>query len=143
MRTAIVIALLSFGQQSTDAPKMTGQPCTGAELVGTWKLVESGGKPRAPTDRTVLKLLTPTHFFILSADATGTVSYGHGGPYTVSQDTYTESITYGFGPPFEGLLRGMKVPFRCRIEAGSWHTVAEINGQTFDERYMREPADRK
>lgn len=77
--------------------------------------------------------------FVLSADATGLASYGHGGPYTVSAGTYTESITHGFGPPFSQ-LRGMKVSLQCSIEGDVWHSIGEIGGQTFDERWRRVPA---
>jgi hypothetical protein len=142
MKTAVLIALLALGQQSNDASKLTGQPCTGAELVGTWQIVESGGQSRAATEATSHKLVTPTHFVVLSVDAEDSVSYAHGGPYTISGGTYTESIKYGFGAPFEQ-IRGMKISFQCRIEAGRWHIVGQINGQTIDERWMREPADPK
>jgi hypothetical protein len=105
-------------------------------------MVESGGQSPAETDPAEHKHVTPTHFVVLSVDAKGAMSYALGGPYTISGGTYTESIKYGFGAPFEQ-LRGMKVPFQCRIEAGRWHIVGQINGQSIDERWMREPADPK
>lgn len=133
-----VTLLLAVLAQSSNPPqtKPTEQPCTRPTLAGTWELVKRADEATAST---VLKHVTPTHFFVLSADATGAASYGHGGPYTVSGGTYTESITHGFGSPFSQ-LRGMKVSFQCKIEGDVWHSVGEIGGQTFDERWRRLPA---
>jgi hypothetical protein len=140
MNSFVVTLLLAFFAQSNPSQtKPTEQPCTGPTLVGTWELVKVAGEATAAGGSTALKHVTPTHFFVLSADATGLASYGHGGPYTVSGSTYTESITHGFGPPFDQ-LRGMKVSLQCSIEGDVWHSTGEIGGQTFDERWRRVPA---
>jgi hypothetical protein len=137
MNPVVVMLLLALLEQPGVAQKESAQkPCSGPELVGTWQLVESGGSPVPAGESTSLKHVTPTHFFVLSADEKGVASYGHGGPYTVSAGTYTESIAHGFGEPFTQ-LRGMKVSFKCSIEAEAWHNVGEIAGQTFDERWKR------
>jgi hypothetical protein len=133
----LVLAVLAQSNPSQTKPKE--QPCTDTTLVGTWDLLKSAGEATPAGGSTVLKHVTPTHFFVLSADATGLASYGHGGPYTVSGSTYTESITHGFGSPFSQ-LRGMKVSLQCSIEGEVWHSIGEIGGQTFDERWRRLPA---
>lgn len=133
---AVTLLLAVLAPSNPSQTKPTEQPCTGPTLVGTWELVR---RPDEPTASTVLKHVTPTHFFVLSAGATGDASYGHGGPYTVAGGTYTESIAHGFGSPFSQ-LRGTKVSFQCKIEGDVWHSVGEIGGQTFDERWRRLPA---
>lgn len=133
----LLLAVLAQSNPSQTKPKE--QPCTGPTLVGTWELLKSAGEATPAGGATVFKHVTPTHFFVLSADATGLASYGHGGPYTVSGSTYTETITHGFGSPFSQ-LRGTKVSLQCRIDGEVWHSVGEIGGQTFDERWRRLPA---
>ena len=140
MNSFVVILLLAvLAQSNASQKKPTEQPCTGPTLVGSWELVRSAGEAAPAGVSTVLKHVTPTHFFVLSADATGLASYGHGGPYTISGGTYTESITHGFGSPFSQ-LSGMKLSFQCSIEGDMWRSTGEINGRTFDERWRRLPA---
>ena len=139
MKTFLVMILLvAVAQSSEPLQKPSPQPCAATTLVGTWQLAKSGGEATAGSGSTVLKHVTPTHFFVLSADASGSASYGHGGPYTLSGDTYTESITHGFGAPFTQ-LRGTSVALRCSIEGDQWHTVGQIGDQTFDEYWNRVP----
>jgi hypothetical protein len=133
------LLLAALAQSNPPQTKPKEQPCTGSTLVGTWELLKSAGEATPAAGSTVLKHVTPTHFFVLSADATGLASYGHGGPYTVSGSTYTESIAHGFGAPFSE-LRGTKVSFQCSIEGEVWHSIGNIGGQTFDERWRRLPA---
>ena len=140
MNPFVVTLLLAFFAQSNPSQaKPTEQPCTRPTLVGTWEVVRVAGEATPAGGSTALKHVTPTHFFVLSVDATGLASYGHGGPYTVSASTYTKSITHGFGPPFSQ-LRGMKVSLQCSMEGDVWHIIGEIGGQTFDERWRRVPA---
>jgi hypothetical protein len=138
MKSLVVIGLLALLQEPSATQKPAGgQPCAGPELVGTWQLVDATGSTSSAGAPTILKHVTPTHFFVLSADATGLASYGHGGPYTLSNGVYTETIANGFGRPFTNILRGTKVRLQCRMDAGVWHTAGEINGQAFDERWRR------
>jgi hypothetical protein len=141
MNSFVVTLLLAvLSQSNASQKKPTEQPCTGPALVGSWQLVKSASEESPAGGSTAIKHVTTTHFFVLSAaDATGLVSYGHGGPYTLSGGTYTESITHGFGSPFSQ-LRGMKISFQCSIEGDVWHSIGEIGGQTFDERWRRLPA---
>ena len=138
MNFFVVALLLAVLGQSNARQKKPEQPCTSAALVGSWQLIRSASQATEAGGSTAIKHVTPTHFFVLSADATGLASYGHGGPYTLSGGTYTESITQGFGSPFSQ-LRGMKISFQCSMEGDEWHSVGEIGGQTFDERWRRLP----
>lgn len=136
---AIVVPILLAVLAQSSAPqqgKPTGRTCTGPALIGTWQLAKSAGEPAPASGSTPLKHVTPTHFFVVAPDSTGLASYGHGGPYTLSGSTYTESITHGFGAPFSQ-LRGTSVSFQCSIEGDVWHSVGEIGGQTFDEHWRR------
>jgi hypothetical protein len=140
MRTFVLTIMLAFvGHSTTPQQKPTEQPCTASALVGTWQLVKSDSEATAAEGSTALKHVTQTHFFVLSVDATGLASYGHGGAYTLAGGTYTESVTHGFGAPFQ-LLRGMNISFKCSIDKEVWHVVGEINGQIFDEHWKRVPA---
>jgi hypothetical protein len=133
---AILVAVLAQSS-ALQQTKATEQPCTPASLVGTWQLLQSGGEAKAGGGST-LKHVTPTHFFVVAADAAGLASYGHGGPYTLNESTYTESITHGFGQPFDQ-IRGMSVSFKCSMDADVWHSVGELGGMAFDERWKRVP----
>ena len=130
MTAAALMVLLAVAQQApagTAEKAVPGPPCSGPALVGTWRIIESDGKPLAADGRTVYKHVTPTHYFVLNVDASGLASYGHGGPYTASADTYTESITQGVGSSFEA-LRGLKGQFQCRISGDRWHIVGSVPG---------------
>jgi hypothetical protein len=144
MKTLLLPIVLAVLLQSKGSEqKTTEQSCTEPALVGTWQLVKSGDEARSGDAPTALKHVTPTHFFVLSVDATGLASYGHGGPYTLSAGIYTESIVHGFGAPFSQ-IRGTKVSFKCGIDKDVWHITGEIGGQTFDEQWKRvSPAGRK
>jgi hypothetical protein len=136
---AFVVTILLTALAQSSAPqqsKSREQPCTGPMLIGTWQLARTAGDAAAASTPTTLKHVTPTHFFVVATDSTGLASYGHGGPYIVSGNTYTESITHGFGAPF-GQIRGMSVSFQCSIEGDVWHSVGQIGGQTFDEHWRR------
>jgi hypothetical protein len=130
MKAAALIVLFALAQQppaATAEKAVSGQPCSMRALVGTWQIIESDGKPFASDGRTVYKHVTPTHYFVLNVDASGLASYGHGGPYTASADTYAESITQGFGSSFEA-LRGLKGQFRCSVSGDRWHVVGSVPG---------------
>ena len=69
---AILVAVLAQPGASQQT-KVTEQPCTPAALVGTWQLERSGAEVNAASGST-LKHVTPTHFFVVAADATGQAS---------------------------------------------------------------------
>jgi hypothetical protein len=126
--TAAVIVLLAAIQQPSAAQKpLSGNPCSGRDLVGTWQLIESQGQPVKPDGRTAYKHVTPTHFIVLNVDSTGLAEYAHGGPYTLSAGTYVEHIRQGVGPTFRA-LRGLKGEFQCSTEGDRWHHVGKVTG---------------
>jgi len=149
MKNALLVGLVMFALQSPGAPKansaearkLPGEPCRNvAQLVGTWRLVDSNGeKP----DSTVLKHITPTHFAVFSADPTGLVTYSHSGPITLSGGNYIESVKYGSGEPFERVLRGKTFTFKCTIADGRWYTAGEIAGEKGEETWVKELAGKK
>ena len=101
MLNGILVALLTVLQPSTPVqPELQGQPCTAQALVGTWQY---GGKITSPGVTSVLKHVTPTHFFVVRIGPNDVVHSAHGGPYTLADDTYSETITHGFGGVFEML----------------------------------------
>ena len=126
--TAIIVLLTLIQDQPSAGQKpLSGQPCSGGELVGTWQLIEAQGQPFESEGRTAYKHVTPTHFIVLNVDSTGLAAYAHGGPYTVSAGTYVESIRQGVGPTFAA-LRGLKGQFQCRTEGDRWHIVGKVSG---------------
>lgn len=136
MIATVVIVLLVWAQQTDTNPAPPGQPCVGSELVGTWQLAESGGKA-VPPEATFYKHVTPTHFLVLSIGPSGQLTYAHGGPYKVSAGTYTESVTHGFGQPFQ-VVGGKAIEFQCRIDGDRWRTVGGISGVvSIDEMWTR------
>ena len=100
MLNVAVVALLTAFQPSTTPqasapaqPELKGQACTARELVGTWQFV---GTFRATVGVTsVLKHVTPTHFFVVRLTDKDVVESGQGGPYTLAGGTYTESVVLG------------------------------------------------
>jgi hypothetical protein len=128
MTAAAMIVLLALMPQQTSPQKpLSGQPCSGRELVGTWQLIEAQGQAVKSDGGTAYKHVTPTHFIVLNVDSTGLAAYAHGGPYTVSAGTYTELIRQGVGPTFTA-LRGLKGEFQCRTEGDRWHIVGKVSG---------------
>jgi hypothetical protein len=145
--TAAVLMLLAAIQQPSAAQKpLSGNPCSGRELVGTWQLIESQGQPVKSDGRTAYKHVTPTHFFVLNVDSAGLAEYAHGGPYTLSGGTYVESIKQGVGPTFEA-LRGLKGEFQCSMDGDRWHIVGKVAGAAgegnIDETWRRVTGDKQ
>jgi hypothetical protein len=144
---SLLLAVLTFLGQSPSQPSAPVEAgrCSAQALVGTWQLVQGkiGGQetPVGPSHPTEVKLLTPTHFVVLQYDSSkkNTVSYVHGGPYELTGDTYTESIAYGFGEPFDA-LNGQKVQFQCRMENDKWRISGTFSdGTSLDETWVRAP----
>ena len=143
----LLLAVLTFVGQSAARPANTAEAgrCTTQALVGTWQLAQ--GKigdqetPVGPSKPVELKLLTPTHFIVFQHDPAkkNLVSWVHGGPYELAGDTYTESIVYGFGEPFDA-LNGQKVQFQCRMEGDKWRISGKFSdGTPLDETWVRAP----
>src|SRR5215207_9750252 len=130
MTAAAMIVLLALMPQQTSPQKpLSGQPCSGRELVGTWQLIEAQGKAVKSDGGTAYKHVTPTRFIVLNVDSTGLAAYAHGGPYKVSAGTYTEFIRQGVGTHLcrTARLEGrVSVPHRGRPLAhrrqGQWRS---------------------
>jgi len=142
----MIVLLAAIQQPSAASKPLSGKPCSGRELVGTWQLIESQGQPIKSDGRTAYKHVTPTHFIVLNVDSTGRAEYAHGGPYTLSDGIYVESIRQGVGPTFEA-LRGLKGEFQCRMEGDRWHIVGKVTGEAgggnIDETWRRVTEDKQ
>ena len=136
MLNVALVALLTAFQASTPAqPELKGQACTARELVGTWQSTSKPSMPM-PDITSVLKHITPTHFFVVRIGAKDVVTSGHGGPYTLANGTYTETLQHGFGAFFDR-ARGASVPFQCRLNGDILHIVGEYQGTKVDEQWKR------
>jgi hypothetical protein len=144
---SLLLAVLILLGHSTSQPSAAVEAgrCTSQALVGTWQLVQ--GKvgdqetPVGPSKPIETKLLTPTHFVVFQHDPAkkNVVSWVHGGPYELTGDTYTESIAYGFGEPFDA-VNGQKVQFQCRMEGDKWRISGKFaDGTALDETWVRAP----
>ena len=69
-------------------------------LVGTWKMVSSKitvNDSTTTSDDTkgeTMKIITPTHFALLSKSADSALQYAGGGPVTMDNRNYTETIAF-------------------------------------------------
>ena len=78
MVNVALVALLTALQASTPAqPELKGQACTARELVGTWQFSSKPSMPM-PGITTVLKHITPTHFFVVRIGAKDVVTSAQG-----------------------------------------------------------------
>ena len=136
MLNVALVALLTAFQTPTPAePELKGQACTARELVGTWQFTSKPSMPM-PGITTVLKHITPTHFFVVRIGAKDVVTSAHGGPYTLANGIYTETLQHGFGELFEK-ARGASVALQCRLNEDMLHIVGEIQGTKIDEQWRR------
>src|SRR5450432_1864070 len=93
------------------------------QLVGTWKLISGKVTMRDSTypydNKTLdaIKIVTPTHFAVISKNVTND-SMQNAGAGTVKMDdrNYTEEIQYGSTPA----MIGKKAKFTYRIEGDKW-----------------------
>ena len=84
----------------------------------------------------MLKHITPTHYFVVRIGAEDVVQSGHGGTYTITSGTYTETLQHGFGALFDR-ARGASVPFQCRLNGDILNIVGEYQGTKIDEQWKR------
>jgi hypothetical protein len=110
-------------------------------IVGTWKLISgkiTEGDSTSPYDNTTsdaIKIVTPTHFAVLSKNVADD-SLQHAGAGTVQMDdkNYTEEIKYS---SFKDLV-GKTAKFAYRIEGDKWYIKGGIeNMMTFEEVWQR------
>lgn len=141
MFNAALVALLTVLQPPTTPRPSTpthselkGEPCTSSELVGTWQFMATA--PAGVGVTSVLKHVTPTHFFVVRLTDKDVVESAQGGPYTLAGGTYTESVVHGFGARFEA-ARGARNQFQCRLEGDVWHIAGESSGRQINEQWRR------
>ena len=136
MLNVALTTLLAVLQPAAPQPGPAGQPCTAREMVGTWQFT---GKSGAPGVATVLKHITPTHFFVARLAPNDVVVSGLGGTIAVASGTYTETLRHGFGAPVEEMekYRGMSVAFQCRLDGDLLHLVGQLQDRKLDERWRR------
>lgn len=82
-------------------------------VQGTWKLIGSSGNP-LPEGYTNIRLMTPTHFIWTLSDKEGNIISGAGGTYTMSSNTYTETILYTL--PGMKSWKGKKATYKVDFE---------------------------
>jgi hypothetical protein len=100
-------------------------------LIGTWQFMGV-----VPGVTRTLKHVTPTHVFTVRLTDKDVVESGQGGPYTLANGTYTESIVYGFGPRFEA-GRGANNQFQCSLDGDVWHIAGKTFGRPLNEQWKR------
>ena len=135
MLSVAIVTLLAALQASVPAqPALTGQLCTARNVVGTWQF--TGTRPGVTS---ILKHITPTHFFVARIAANDVVLSGTGGTYTVANGAYTEVPKHAFGVPIEEIERNrdVSVVFQCRIDGDVMHTVGQMRERTYDEQWKR------
>ena len=122
--TALFLIGLAVGAgEEKEAPKNP--------LLGTWELVKIkyGAAPDFsdfPKERRRLKLITPTHWSWVEYDTAGPkeAKVGAGGPYTLKDDTYTETIEFATGPMVAYLDK--KHAFKIRMEGDKCYVSGEL-----------------
>ena len=140
--TLVIVAMLAVIAQSTTPAKLPGTSCAAATLVGTWKVVDAkeNGQaiPTGENNAAIYKLLTPTHYMVFQvAPESKAMAWAHGGTYTVSNGTYTESIDYGYGAPFQQ-LKGQSAVLKCTPEGDdTGHVAGTVVGVAIVEKWMR------
>ena len=104
-------------------------------IVGTWKLVS--GK-MTTGDSTVsygtntgesMKIITPTHFAVMSKSTDGTPGHFAGGRVKMDNTNYTETLEYS---SVKDMLNN-NVVFTYKVEGNRCHIVGGTNNYKFDE----------
>lgn len=128
-----VLVLLSSCQ--TMAPAAAGTP-----LDGAWELVSAtfSGPDRAtstvtPPQLRSLKVLNDGRFSFITVRQDGTVARSSAGRYSVSGNTYTETIDLSNSPPDVGTT----FTFEFRIVGDEWHHRGGAGDRRFDEVWRR------
>ena len=103
-------------------------------LVGTWKLV-SGKMTNADSTVTyggtgeAIKIITPTHFSVMSKDATGNTGHFAGGRVKMDASNYTEMLDYSS----EKSMLNNNVVFTYKIEGNKCSVKGGTDAIKFDE----------
>ena len=123
-----LIALFTLGitagtSEEKEAPKNP--------LLGTWELIKikygaATDFTDFPKERRRLKLITDTHWSWVEYDTAGPkeAKVGAGGPYTLKDDTYTETIEFATGPMSAYLDK--KHAFKIKLDGDKCHVSGEL-----------------
>lgn len=134
LRTLLSIALLVTAGHSVESYAQATQPCP---VQGAWVMESQAvnGETQSLGQWRQLKILTDSHFAWVgqmsnpsipqseadSLETYRTQGFG-GGPYEVSDSTYTEHLEYFSDPRYVG----RDVTFSCRVEGDRWHIAGEL-----------------
>jgi hypothetical protein len=140
---AFVALLFATGVQAQEG----SQKMSGSHL-GTWKLVSYKYGPSQPGFRDFpesqqrIKLITETHFTWVQFDAaTMKVGAAAGGTYSLSGNTYTESIDFGLGMD---TYSGAKHAFTIRVEGDKFFLSGSLaDGLMIEEVWERVKGERE
>ena len=119
-RTIVGIVVIAALAIAVDLPAQQESKKSSGSHLGTWQLAsfkygtnESGFTDFSQSQRRI-KLITETHFTWIEFDATSKkVRSTAGGAYSLSGNTYTESIDFGLGMD---TYLGQKHTFTIRVE---------------------------
>jgi hypothetical protein len=104
-------------------------------LVGTWKMVSSKitmNDSTTTSDGTkgeTMKIITPTHFALLSKGADSALQYAGGGRVTMDNRNYTETVSF-FSD--KSMLNKVAV-FTYKIDGNKCHFEGRIDDFKLDE----------
>ena len=120
----LVTAVISYGQKNA--------------MVGTWKLV-SGILTYKDTASSYgdtgesMKIITPTHFAVMSKDADGTLGHVSGGRVKMDATHYTETLDYSSSKD----MLNQSAAFTYTVEGDKCHIKGGTKDYTFDEVWQR------
>lgn len=121
---SLITATFSYAQQNS--------------IVGTWKLVSS--KMTTNDSTTVInnmgetmKIITPTHFALLSRAEDSTLQYAGGGRVSMNATNYTETIEY-FS---DKSMLNQKGTFTYKIEGDKCHFTGNVGAVKVDEVWQK------
>jgi hypothetical protein len=125
LRTLKMLCVLSA------AVSLIGCASTSNPLVGSWRLVSTGGEVVATGGdaKATVKILNDTHFAFGVMTPKNEV-FGGGGRYEYSKGAYTETVEYHSLP----YLIGQRLTFSCELKGDLWHSSGRFNvgGGTID-----------
>ncbi len=127
------------------AGKKTDQANAKTPLDGAWRLVSvkdpAGQMRRLPPGVEMTKLVVGGRY-TWTVVQNGRAVAGAGGSYSVSGDTYTETVTYAVGDRQQPMV-GKSFKFTWKFEGGRWHHKGGLNAgtarQEIDEIWERVP----
>jgi len=132
-----IVAILSIAgaaliQAQDETPKAETEPSKlHDDLIGAWMLAESpigqvtGGR--------FLKFFGRKHWATSQFDKDGSVTYHHGGTYTLDGDEYMETVEFATGQTAQ--LVGQKFRFKVNVE-GDTYTQTGV-GNPYNEVWKR------